>query len=256
MPIGTGANGIDLTTSVENEWLCSEILRAYGIAVAPCRIRTFGAQKVLVVQRFDRRLSSDGSWIVRIPQEDICQATGVPGDRKYEAEGGPGIKQIMDLLLGSARAEEDRHDFFRTQILFWMLCAIDGHAKNFSLFIESGGRYRLTPRYDVLSAFPVLGTSRNKLSPKKIKMAMAVEGSNRHYRWDEIHVRHWRDMAKRCGIASVFDAIVADLVAQTRSVVDTVRAKVPKDFPDAVADPILSGLIRSARRIAADSKME
>jgi len=167
LPIGTGGGGIDLTTSVENEWLCAEILRAYGVPVARCSMDRFGAQQVLVVERFDRRLSSDGSWIVRLPQEDLCQATGVPSDRKYEADGGPGIQTTMDLLLGSSRAEDDRRDFFKTQMLYWLLCAIDGHAKNFSLFMETDGGYRLTPRYDVLSAYPVLGTAKKMFHPGK-----------------------------------------------------------------------------------------
>ena len=139
LPIGTGGGGIDLTTSVENEWLCSEILREYGIPVAQCSMERFGDQQVLVVERFDRRMSSDGSWIVRLPQEDLCQATGVPGDRKYEADGGPGIVTIMGLLLGSSLADEDRRGFFKTQMLYWLLCAIDGHAKNFR-FVPGGWR--------------------------------------------------------------------------------------------------------------------
>jgi len=208
----------------------------------------FGDQQVLVVERFDRRMSSDGSWIVRLPQEDLCQATGAPGDRKYEADGGPGIRTIMSLLLGSARADEDRRDFFKTQILYWLLCAIDGHAKNFSLFLESGGGYRLTPRYDVLSAFPVLGTSTRMLSPKKVKMAMAVEGKNRHYLWHSILGRHWEETAKRCGLGGAFGSLVAELLDRTPGVVDSVASRLPKGFPDSVASPILEGLRTSASR--------
>jgi serine/threonine-protein kinase HipA len=70
---------------------------------------------------------------LRLPQEDFCQVTGVPPTQKYETQGGPGIDTIMNTLLGSEVADEDRKDFFRSQVLFWMLCAIDGHAKNFSL---------------------------------------------------------------------------------------------------------------------------
>jgi serine/threonine-protein kinase HipA len=248
LPIGTGGGGIDLTTSVENEWLCAEILHDYGVPVARCSMDRFGEQQVLVVERFDRRMSSDGSWIVRLPQEDLCQATGVPSDRKYEADGGPGIRTIMGLLLGSSRADEDRRDFFKTQILYWLLCAIDGHAKNFSLFLEGGGGYRLTPRYDILSAFPVLGTSRRMLSPKKVKMAMAVEGKSRHYLWHSILGRHWEETAKRCGIGSVFRSLVAELLDRTPGVVDSVSSRLPKGFPDSVASPILDGLRRSAVR--------
>jgi serine/threonine-protein kinase HipA len=249
LPLGTGGGGIDLTTSVENEWLCAQILREYGVPVAPCWMDRFGDQRVLVVERFDRRMSSDGSWIVRLPQEDLCQATGAPSDRKYEADGGPGIRTIMGLLFGSSRADDDRRDFFKTQILYWLLCAIDGHAKNFSLFLEAGSGYRLTPRYDVLSAFPVLGTSRRMLSPKKVKMAMAVEGKNRHYLWHSILGRHWQETARRCGLGSVFRELVAELSDRTSAVVDSVSSRLPQGFPDSVASPILDGLRASASRL-------
>lgn len=249
LPIGTGGGGIDLTTSVENEWLCAQILREYGIPVAPCSIDRFGDQQVLIVERFDRRLSSDNSWIIRLPQEDFCQATGVPSDRKYEADGGPGIRTIMSLLLGSSRADEDRRDFFKTQIVYWLLCAIDGHAKNFSLFLEAGGGYRLTPRYDVLSAFPVLGTSARMLSPKKVRMAMAVEGKNRHYLWHSILRRHWQETAKRCGVGRIFSALVAETLDQTPAVIESVSSQLPRGFPDNVAAPALDGLRASVSRL-------
>src|SRR5271165_6965752 len=130
LPIGEGNRGIDLTRSVENEWLCAQILNSYGIGTANCWMDQFEDQRVLVVERFDRRLADNGRWIMRLPQEDLAQATGTDREQKYEADGGPGIEQIMTLLLGSARSEHDRLDFFRTQLLFWCLCAIDGHCKN------------------------------------------------------------------------------------------------------------------------------
>lgn len=252
LPIGEGPQGIDLRTSVENEWLCARILRAYGVPAAQCWIERFAERKVLVVERFDRRLSADRRWIMRLPQEDLCQATATGRDDKYEADGGPGIHNIMALLLGSTQAEQDRLDFFRTQLLYWMLCAIDGHAKNFSLFLEAGGRFRLTPRYDVLSAFPVLGTRAGQLSPHKVKMAMAVQGdSNRHYRWHAIQRRHWQAMARRCGVAAQFEALVEDLRRKTPQVIAEVAAALPKGFPAQVATSILKGLEASAGRLAA-----
>jgi serine/threonine-protein kinase HipA len=111
LPIGAAAHGIDLRSSVENEWLSARILHAYSIPVAPCSIQRFGEQLTLVVERFDRRPSSDRSWILRLPQEDFCQATGAGREQKYQDKGGPGIRAIMDILLGSARAEQDRLDF-------------------------------------------------------------------------------------------------------------------------------------------------
>ncbi|WP_438942625.1 HipA domain-containing protein [Pseudacidovorax intermedius] len=87
----------------------------------------------------------------------MCQATGTPPDAKYEADGGPpGIDRILGV--GSMeRGRQDRRTFFQPWALFWMSCATDGHAKNFSLFLRQGGRYQLTPFYDVLSTWPGMG---------------------------------------------------------------------------------------------------
>lgn len=85
-------------------------------------------------------------------------SVGGAGSAKYESDGGPGIAEIMKRLVGSVVPDEDRTTFMRTQILFWLLCAIAGHAKNFRVFLLPESRFRLTPSYDVLSAYPVLGT--------------------------------------------------------------------------------------------------
>jgi serine/threonine-protein kinase HipA len=116
-----------------------------------------GKVKALAVERFDRRYATDRSWIMRLPQEDFCQVLNVPSARKYESHGGPGIADIMTTLLGSATPEQDRYLFMKSQVLFWLLAATDGHAKNFSVFIEPEGRFRLTPFYDILSMYPAFG---------------------------------------------------------------------------------------------------
>jgi serine/threonine-protein kinase HipA len=251
LPIGkTEAFGIDLTTSVENEWLCHEVLRALRIPVARCEMATFGAQRTLIVERFDRRLASDGTWLVRLPQEDLCQATATPPAKKYERDGGPGIETVMNLLLGSQVAREDRLDFLRTQIVLWLLCAIDGHAKNFSIFIEPQGRFRLTPRYDVISAYPVPGHGAGKLAQQRVRMAMAVSGKNRHYHWHEIRRRHWRETAARCGLGGDVDGLIEQLVDEIPVAIRKVRTALPAGFPPRVATPILDGLAASAKRLA------
>jgi len=251
LPIGTNAPGIDLSTSVENEWLCAQITEQFGIQVAKCRMETFGEQKALVVDRFDRKLARDGKWYLRLPQEDFCQATGKSPDEKYESEGGPGIDAIMEILQNSERAAEDQMDFMRTQVVFWMLAAIDGHAKNFSIFLLPKGAYQLTPRYDILSAYPVLGHGRGKLAPERIKMAMSVKGKSRHYLWTEIHARHWVETAKRHGITNM-NSIVEDLVAKTPAVIDRVRSLLPTDFPSQIAETILAGLRCRAEQLKAE----
>ncbi len=237
-----------MSTSVENEWLCGTILKAYGVPTADTRIRQFGDFKVLVAERFDRRLSSDKTRWLRLPQEDLCQATATPPGLKYEADGGPGILKVMELLRGSARAEEDRRDFLRTQVIFWLLAAIDGHAKNFSVHLLPGGAYELTPRYDVLSAHPVLAHGRGKLSAPKATLAMAALGKNRHYRLAEIECRHWMETAQRCGLAGMRQ-IISDLIDQTPRVLDGVLAKIPKTFPEPIAETILTGLQRQSERL-------
>lgn len=238
----------DLSASVENEWLCAQLLPQFGVDCARCEMATFEDQKVLIVERFDRALSADGAWILRRPQEDLCQALGTPPERKYESQGGPGILKIMELLHGSQHALKDREDFFRSQFLFWLLCAIDGHAKNFSVFIEAEGRFRLTPRYDVISAHPLLGDGRNQLSPNKVKMAMAVEGRNRHYRWKEIRVDHWLETGRRCGLPKSGRPLMDQIVERAPDAVRAVRERIPGGFPDSVSEPILDGLLSAATR--------
>jgi serine/threonine-protein kinase HipA len=249
LPLGMNPQGIDLSTSVENEWLCAQIVRSYGLEVANCQMETFGEQRALVVERFDRRLAADGKWFLRLPQEDFCQATSTPPSFKYESDGGPGIGAVMDLLLGSEQSAKDRRGFMRTQLVFWLLAAIDGHAKNFSIFLLPGGSFRLTPAYDILSAYPVLGHGRGKLAPEKIRMAMAVQGKNRHYRWKEIVARHWMETAKRCGLADI-NAILADVVSQTPAVIRETANLLPKGFPGQISDSILSGIQERANELA------
>jgi len=102
----------------------------------------FGGEPVLVVERFDRRWQD--SVLYRLPQEDICPALGVPPAHKYQSDGGPGIRDVLDFLNGAAAPHEDRLRFMKAQMVFWLLGVIDGHAKNFSVFLTPGG-FKLTP---------------------------------------------------------------------------------------------------------------
>jgi len=250
LPLGRVGNmQADLSTSVENEWLCLQIVREFRLPAANCQIANFADQHVLIVERFDRRLANDEKWWIRLPQEDMCQAAGTPPALRYESDGGPGFADISTLLLGSRQAVADRRTFFKAQVIFWMLCATDGHAKNFSVFVEPYGRFSLTPIYDVISAHPILGGGKNQLSPQKAKMAMAVRGKSRHYKWLEIQPRHWISTAAEVGLDATAEEDILELAKRAPGVVERVSAKLPPDFPEAVSGPIFEGILRSAERL-------
>jgi serine/threonine-protein kinase HipA len=233
--------GIDLTDSVKNEWLCLEILRAFDLPVPDANIQTFEDREVLIVERFDREFSDDRSWIIRHPQEDICQALGVAPALKYESDGGPGISRIMELLRSSITPEKDRRQFMKTVFLFWIMGATDGHAKNFSVFLRNRGRFEITPVYDVISAYPI--THKRQLELRDIKMAMALHGKNTHYKWHEIMPRHWLDESKKVHFPkSEMISLMREITDRTDSVIEQVNSKLPKDFPNDISDPIFKGM--------------
>jgi len=253
LPLGlVGHMQADMRTSVENEWLCARIMAAYGIPIAACEVETFEDQKALVVERFDRALASDRSWIIRLPQEDMCQATGVSPLRKYQSDGGPGIAQIMALLLGSECTEQDRKNFFKTQIVFWVLAATDGHGKNFSIAHLPGGRYRATPIYDVLSAHPVIGKGKNQIPPAKAKLAMAVRGTTNYYLIEKIQRRHWITQAQQVGLgAEAAEQLIKEVIESTEAVIDTTARQLPGKFPPDLAEAIFHGMRRLSAKMAA-----
>ncbi len=249
LPIGKlEQSGVDLSESVENEFLCLRLLKEFGMHVAEAEIQQFEDQKTLVVKRFDRELERGGKWIIRLPAEDMCQAHGISPGLKYEADGGPGIKDIMNLLLGSQNAEDERRHFMKSVFLFWLMGAIDGHAKNFSIFLRSGGRFKLTPLYDVLSAFPMVET--RQIEFKELKMAMALHGKNNHYHAQKILARHWYDEAKSCSFPdSEMEGIFESVAGNVERAIEVVASNLPDGFPEKISLPIFDGMRKQARKI-------
>ncbi|MFC3095398.1 type II toxin-antitoxin system HipA family toxin [Alteromonas sediminis] len=237
--------GIDLSSSVDNEWFCQTFMKNLGLDVADCDIAQFEDQKVLVVERFDRRI--EGDTIFRLPQEDMCQALGKVSGSKYEETGGPGSQQVMELLSGSKNAYDDRLEFFRVQIVFWLLAAIDGHAKNFSIALDQDG-FRLTPIYDVLSAYPYFG--QGNIQAKKITMAMKVHSKNTHYKWNEILPRHWPEHGKRQGIDKKQTlGILAYLDEKVEEALTSTLKQANAHFDMAVGEVITERTITCLRKI-------
>ncbi len=247
--IGEIQKGLSIVDSVENEWLCSRIVRAFGIPTAKCEIAQFDDVKTLVVERFDRAwLNSD--TLIRIPQEDMCQALGVATFEKYQSDGGPGIVQIMDLLNESVKREEDRKNFLKSQVVFLLLAAIDGHAKNYSLRWGPSG-FSMTPLYDILSAQPMV--NKGDLQFEKLKMAMSYGDAN-HYKVRDITRRHLIQTAKLCRInTEQMDLIIDEVIVALPTVISEVTAELPPQFPSRIAEAIFNGMKKRIQQIQAFS---
>lgn len=244
--IGQLPNGIDLSDSVENEFYCLKLIGAFGLPVNEARIVTFGETKALVIERFDRRWTKD-KRLIRLPQEDCCQALSVPPTLKYQSDGGPGIVQILEFLRGSDTPTEDQDRFFRAQLLFWLMGATDGHAKNFSVFIGPDGAYHLTPLYDVLSAQPSL--VERQIERKQMKLAMSV-GNSRHYRVDQIHGRHFVQTGVRSGFSKPRIARLIEEIADTApAALDNLASSLPRDFPAAIHETVRAAFMNRTRSL-------
>jgi serine/threonine-protein kinase HipA len=255
LPLGmVGNRQADMTTSVENEWLCARIAAAYGLPVATCEIGEFGVHKALVVERFDRQLHSSGKYWLRLMQEDFAQATGTPWQRKYQADGGPGLLDIARILRGSIEAQRDLEGLFKSQVLFHLLAATDGHAKNFSIRILPGGRFQLTPLYDVLSAWPVIGKKANEIPFEKAKLAMALPGERPRYNLATIQRRHFEALGKKLGIGAETENLIDEMLAKTITVIADVQRNLPRGFPKGLAERIFQGMTRAAKPLGAPGK--
>jgi serine/threonine-protein kinase HipA len=248
LPLGLVGNmAADMSTSVENEWICSRIMHHFGIPVAYCQPMTFsdklGEVKALVVERFDRVFNNDAGIILRLPQEDFCQALGVNSLYKYEVDGGPTALQIMDRLRFGGNPDVDSRNFFKTLIIFCLLAATDGHAKNFSIHLQQGGRYAMTPLYDVLSAHPIIGKKANNIPKQKVKLAMAVHSGSKHYHIYRLIYRQWVEFGVKLGfVENIAKQILDETLDQVDGVIANVISELPADFPAVVSDTIFTGM--------------
>ncbi|WP_321389325.1 type II toxin-antitoxin system HipA family toxin [Emcibacter sp.] len=235
--IGQLPNGIDLSNSVENEFYCLKLFEAFDLPVNKSEILTFGETKALVIERFDRQWTKDGR-LLRLPQEDCCQALSIPPSQKYQSNGGPGIVDILKFLKGSDSPSEDQALFLKAQILFWLIGATDGHAKNFSVFLRPGGSFSLTPLYDVLTAQPSLDA--HQIERKQMRLAMSV-GNNNHYRIQEIHARHFVQTGEKVGLPKKLVRSAIEEISDTAvKAISKLESNLPSDFPEHIIKSVRS----------------
>lgn len=240
--------GLDLTHSVENEHFCMRILAGLNIPVADTDIANFDGQTALAIKRFDRQWASDGR-LLRVPQEDCCQALSLPPTRKYQAFGGPTLVNILDFLKGSDDPDYDQLIFLKSQIAFWLLAAVDGHAKNFSVFLHPQGGFQLTPLYDVMSAQHVY--DKKQIQHKDMKLAMSV-GNNNHYNIFQILPRHYEQTIDEAGLPdTMLETAMGQIVADLSGAIETAIAALPSDFPPDIRDSIAEGALKRCGTITA-----
>lgn len=230
-PAITGLDDHDL-----NEHLCLDAARRVGLLAARTRIARFGGQTAVVVDRYDRRGS--GKRVMRIHQEDLCQALGRAPDRKYQADGGPGAGDIARLLRDTVRpvtaATAAVESLLDALAWNWVIGGTDAHAKNYSVLL-AGGQVRLAPLYDIASVLPYRGVDEMKL-----KTAMTLGGE---YRLKAHTARTWPKVAAELGLD------VDSAVARVAHVV----AAAPDALRDATATPEVKRLRSALPRRLVDS---
>src|SRR5579872_91084 len=227
----------------ENEHLCMSLARELGLITARSQVRRFDDEVAIVIDRYDRRRTDTG--VVRVHQEDMCQALAVPPTLKYENEGGPGARAITDLLRTvSDRPEEDEGRFIDALIFNWLIAGTDAHAKNYSLLIGAGGQARLAPLYDIASVLPY-----EIFDPHKLRLAMKIGGE---YRLRDIGPRQWRKLGEE--LRTDPEAIVSRAAALAERVPDHMEGVRRRAEADGLDHPLTmrlaSAVSQRARRCA------
>jgi serine/threonine-protein kinase HipA len=209
----------DIEAQAENEHFCLSVLALLGLPVAASRVHVFEGEVAIVVRRYDRFEGPNG--VGRTHQEDFCQALGVAPDQKYQNQGGPGLKKLIDLLrVVSDRPQDDIATLVDASIFNWIIGGSDAHAKNFSILLGPAGRHRLAPIYDVASILPY----QPQVQFQDIKLAMKIGGE---YRLGDIHLRHWRRFAEENRLN--FDHVrnrIADMADKLADLAATVRDQI------------------------------
>jgi len=222
-----------LGAHAENEHFCLALAADLGLPVVSSNIQHFDGEIAIVVERYDR--VREGKRIVRVHQEDVCQALAVHPERKYDNDGGPGARSVTALLRASSRSPGEDVDTFVQAVAYnWLVAGTDGHAKNYSLLLGAASKVRLAPLYDIASALPYQDPELRKL-----KLAMKVGGK---YRIREIGPHEWRKLA-------------ADLALDPERVVSTVRGlaeRIPDLSTSLLARVREQGLTHEAVALLAD----
>jgi serine/threonine-protein kinase HipA len=236
---------VHLNGQVENEHFCLSLLRNLLAPLSPLtthnlvaqsEVVDFAGEKAIVVERYDRYWSADHSVIHRRHQEDLCQALGVHPSMKYQNDGGPGAKAIIQTVLAqSTHRDLDIEVFTKALMYNFLIGGTDAHAKNYSMVFGKQGRPRLAPLYDINSLLPYAD------DPHKERMAMSIGGK---YRFNELFPRHWEKFAKECGLNA--DKVLADLLQMATELPDMAVTTLEGCRNAGVYHPVLDQIVDHA----------
>ena len=245
LPLGASAGGAPaISTSLENEWLCAQLLRAYGFDAAASQLDTIGPHKVLVVERIDRRWLDD-RWWARLPLEDFAQALGSTATGGGEAAGSVTLARMLDLLRGAEQAATDRERLLAAVVVLWLLAVPEASGQRFALRLLRGGRFALAPLFGALSTWPLLGRAPKASSLQRLPWTLSPTGEPLAHQ--QITRAHWLRAARRHAVGAGFEAVLAGLAQWTERAIDAVAATLPAGFPVSVSEPVFEGLRRGAR---------
>jgi serine/threonine-protein kinase HipA len=224
---------------VENEHYCLQLARALGMTVPNSRIERFGEEIAIVVERYDRR--RHGQTWSRIHQEDLCQALGLHPDRKYEADGGPGVRAIGELLSNqSSSPGKDVASFAEALVFNWLIAGTDAHAKNYSLLLGARGGVRLAPFYDLASMLPY-----STLELRRVKLAMRMGGE---YLVRNIGLRHWQRVAVELHLQP--ETLIDGILLMASALPDHAAAVLAQMERDGLTHPTLTKLTQQLQQRA------
>ncbi|QOZ66550.1 type II toxin-antitoxin system HipA family toxin [Bradyrhizobium arachidis] len=224
----------------ENEHICLRLARELGLPAAETKVMRFEKEIAIVVERYDRQVS--GNDIIRVHQEDICQAMGILPTKKYQNEGGPTSADVIELLRTySTDRDADLETFVSALGFNWLIGGSDAHAKNYSLLLASGPHVRLAPLYDIASILPY-----DHVDPRKVKLAMKVGGE---YKLDQIGLRQWQKFSRETRAdADVVTATLISMAGQIPDLVNDTRARAQKEgLENAVIERLAAALTKRAQ---------
>lgn len=195
-----------------NEHYCHSLAARSGIRVAQSEVEVIGEHTVFVSVRYDRFVLPDGK-LLRLHQEDMCQALGIHPSEKYESDGGPGIAAIMQLMLSAKDGRIARERFMDAILFNYFIMGTDAHAKNYSLIYGRDGDFTLAPLYDLSSYLPYVSQR------KDMRLAMRI---GRDYKDQSILKGNFVQLCKQCNYPEV------QLFAQANAMIEKIQVEAPK----------------------------